>query len=129
MTMQAHPPSGRPRILLVEDDKDIAEVVRAALEPEGYEVVHAATLAAAGPLLHMQPFDLVLCDGLSAEPTSAWQNALTVLGGAGDTPVALFTAHRVDEASARAAGFRAVIEKPFDLSAFVRQVGALAGDG
>ena len=118
-----------PRLLLVEDEVDIAAVVQEVLEPEGYDLTFAATLTAATTLLRQDSFDLVLCDGLSSNPAVAWENALTVLGLAGETetPVALFTAHRPDPDAARAAGFRAIIEKPFDLETFRSQVGALLG--
>ena len=57
----------------------------------------------------------------------AWRNAFTVQGLAGDAPVALFTAHRVDPEATRAAGFRAIIAKPFAVDAFVAQIEALLG--
>ena len=123
MSEQRSGPS--PRVLLVEDEPDIAAVVREALEPEGYEVVYAPTLTAASKALRAGRFDLVLTDGLSSDRAQAWDNARAVLAMAGGTPVVLFTAHRVDAEAACAAGFRAVIEKPFDLDGFLAHVWAL----
>jgi DNA-binding response OmpR family regulator len=48
-------------VLIIDDDLAIAQVVRAALEDEGYQVLHAAHQAAIGPALHAAP-DLILLD-------------------------------------------------------------------
>jgi DNA-binding response OmpR family regulator len=116
------------RLLLVEDDVMVAEVVRDVLEPEGYALIYAATLDAARDALWLDRFDLVLCDGLSANRVTAWENAGAVLALAGSTPVALFSAHPVDESVARTAGFCGVIQKPFDLDPFLQQVQRLLTD-
>ncbi|MDI5942592.1 response regulator, partial [Micromonospora sp. DH15] len=47
------------RILLVEDDRRVAAALSSALTRRGYEVEHAATVAAA---LRAAPCDLVLLD-------------------------------------------------------------------
>src|SRR5215210_3346087 len=117
----------RPRVLAVEDEPDIVAVVREVLAPEGYAVTAVDRVEAAAALLRTGGFDLVLCDGLSSDPRRAWQNALAVLAAAGATPVALFTAHAVAPDRATAAGFRAVLRKPFDLDALLDLVRALTG--
>jgi two-component system, OmpR family, alkaline phosphatase synthesis response regulator PhoP len=50
------------RILLVEDEKDIAELVRYNLAREGYEVTHAASGEEGLRLARAQPPDLMLLD-------------------------------------------------------------------
>jgi CheY-like chemotaxis protein len=117
-----------PRLLLVEDRSDIAAIVRDVLEIEGYALVSVAKPAEAASRLRADVFDLVLTDGLSSDRARAWQNALAVLRMAGRTPVALFTAHAVDEEAARAAGFLAVIRKPFDVDALANCVRTLLDD-
>ena len=118
-------PPPQERILLIEDDAAVQELMQLLLEDEGYAVIVSRTPADATALLDAVAFDLVITDGFSAAPTAVVTNTLDVLAAAGATPVALFTAHRLELDEARAAGFRDLIEKPFDLSAMERQVRAL----
>jgi len=53
---------GRPRILLVDDDEDFRASARALLEGEGYEVVEAASGAAALAAARAQRPDLIVLD-------------------------------------------------------------------
>ena len=52
----------RIRALVVDDDLDIAELVRLALTDEGHEVVIASNGSAALELALVTPFDLILLD-------------------------------------------------------------------
>ena len=117
------PPPQR-RILLIEDDVAVQEVMQVLLEEEGYAVIVSRTPADASALLEAVAFDLVITDGFSAA-TAVVTNTLDVLAAAGATPVALFTAHRIELDEALTAGFRDVITKPFDLDALERQVRTL----
>ena len=110
------------RILVVENEPDIAEVVVAVLQDDGHTLVTATTLDAALASLQANTFDLVLVNGLSADREQAFAHAVTVRRAAGATPVVLFTGHRYDPETARAAGFADVISKPFDLSTFTERV-------
>ncbi|MDB4957933.1 MAG: putative Histidine kinase [Myxococcales bacterium] len=56
------PPRRTAKILAVDDDPDILIVVRAYLEPLGYEVTTASTADQALGIAAAQRFDLVLCD-------------------------------------------------------------------
>ncbi len=127
--MYHRPPclSTHRRLLLVEESAAIVEVVVEVLRPVGFIVETAVTLEAARTSLDGRRFDLVLCDGLSRLQRAAWQTAQEVRAAADGIPVVLFTPHLVDPAAACAAGFAGVIEKPFDLDAFVTRVRALAG--
>jgi two-component system, OmpR family, phosphate regulon response regulator PhoB len=115
-------------ILLIEDDVMIGELVVTVLEDEGYAVVVCLTPLDAMALLHRVSFDLVITDGFSREPGAVFVNTSDLLRSAGATPVALFSAHKLDLELAKAAGFRDVISKPFDLDILVRQVKVLLGD-
>ena len=118
------PPPQR-RILLIEDDVAVQELMQLLLEEEGYAVIVARTPADASALLKAVAFDLVITDGFSAAATAVVTSTLDVLAAAGATPVALFTAHRMELEAARAAGFRDLIEKPFNLDALEHQVRTL----
>ncbi|OQY19939.1 MAG: hypothetical protein B6I34_09070, partial [Anaerolineaceae bacterium 4572_32.1] len=50
------------RILVVDDDKELAEAEQVILEAEGYEVLYAPDGTSALALLAEQPVDLVLLD-------------------------------------------------------------------
>jgi len=50
------------RILVVDDEASIRELLRIVLEGEGYRVAEAGTAAAAAALLASEPLDLVICD-------------------------------------------------------------------
>jgi CheY-like chemotaxis protein len=113
------------RILVVEDDLVLRELVVSVLDDEGYAVIGTELPGDATALLGRVRFDLVITDGFSSKPEVELLEAQAVLEAAGATPVALFTAHRFELDEVRAAGFRDVIEKPFDLETFEQQVRTL----
>jgi CheY-like chemotaxis protein len=100
------------RILLIEDDVAISDLVVTVLEDEGYAVVVCLTPPDAMSLLDRLSFDLVITDGFSREPGAVFVNTANLVRTAGVTPVALFSAHRLDRERAQAAGFRDLITQP-----------------
>lgn len=104
------------RVLLVEDDRMIAQGLQTALRQDGYAVDWVADGRAAGAALHAEHFDIVLLDlGL---PQRNGLEVLRELRRRGDsTPVIIVTAR--DEVADRIAGLDAgaddYIVKPFDL--------------
>jgi two-component system OmpR family response regulator len=113
------------RILLIEDDVVLRDVMVRSLRDAGHRVDVAGTLEEADQLWQMPGFDAVLLDlnlPHSAHPRSGLGSGLTALKSArsrGDrTPVLVLTArNRTDE---RIAGLNAgaddYIGKPFDLA-------------
>ena len=134
-----HEPDGKPTasVLCVDDDRDVAEVVQAILEDEGYavsclyELADDALLRAVGRL---EP-DVVLLDSASAtDYGESWDLAGVITHRRRPVPVVMFTAHSADvaEASAgspraQAAGFAATVLKPFHLDELITAVGTAAG--
>jgi DNA-binding response OmpR family regulator len=118
----SHPPR---RILLVEDDVSVEEMLTTILEEQGYSVVIAHSPAEAIAALAAEIFDLIITDGFSRLPGDVLANAAGLLAAAGTTPVALFTGHRIERAAATTAGLSDLIAKPFDLETFEHQVRAL----
>lgn len=84
------------RLLLVEDEKGIAENLALLLEPEGFQVTSAATQRKAQALLQQQTFDIALVD--IALPDGNGFAACTAIQQAQAIPVLFLTASG-DEAS------------------------------
>ena len=132
------PPDSAPRVLCVDDDRDIAEIVQAVLADEGYaisclySVEDDALLRAVGRL---EP-DCVLLDSASSQAyADSWVVAARLALRQRAIPVVMFTAHSMDSAEARkgasdraqAAHFEAVLEKPFDLDDLLAAVARATG--
>ncbi len=125
----------QPRVLLIDSDADVTDVVVAILTDEGYRVStinltdHAAIAAAVN---RFEP-DCVLLDS-AARPGygHSWDEAAYLRNRERTIPTVMFTAHSVDaqEAAegtsdrARAAGFAAVLPKPFNLDQLLEAVAA-----
>jgi two-component system, chemotaxis family, chemotaxis protein CheY len=115
-------PDPRQRILLVDDTAAVRDVVNLTLEDAGYAVLATALPVNAVVLLNEIDFDLVITDSYSSSPSGTFASTAAVLDAARATPVALFSAHRIDPTDAQAAGFRDVIAKPFDVDVLEQQV-------
>ena len=113
------------RILLVESDADLGALVTGILEDAGYATVAAHAPADAVAILSRVMFDLVLTDSFSQASGAALVTAAELREAAGGTPVVLFTAHRLELDAVQAAGFRDLIEKPFDVGDFERAIRTL----
>ena len=122
------------RILLVEDDPVLRDVMLRSLRDAGNRVDTALNVEDADHLWRVQPFDAVLLDlnlPATASPTSGLASGLTVLLQArsrGDrTPVLVLTArNRTDERIAGLdAGADDYLGKPFDLAEVEARLRAL----
>lgn len=125
-------------VLCVDDDRDVAEVVQAILEDDGYavsclyELADDALLRAVGRL---EP-DVVILDSASAiEYGGSWDLASTIAHRRRPVPVVMFTAHGADateagegtSARAEAAQFAAIVLKPFHVDELLAAVATAAG--
>lgn len=118
----------RKRILIVDDEEDIVNLVRLILEDAGYEV-HADTSGAeALKRLRNENFDLVLLD-IMMPTVTGWEvlRALRSELRTRDIPVALLTARASpqDDNQRHPTDFCDYITKPFesgDLITRVRQI-------
>lgn len=122
------------RILLIEDDPVLCDVMRHSLEEAGHRVDEARTLAQAEHFWRVQPFDAVLLDlnlPVSDAPHAAQGSGLTLLRAArarGDrTPVLVLTArNRTEERIAGLdAGADDYLGKPFELAEVEARLRAL----
>ncbi len=126
---------GQPErhVLVVDDDRDVADVVAAILGDEGYRVTvvdpvsDEAVLESVG---RIEP-DCILLDGSgAAEYGSSWAMAGALSARQRSIPLIMFTAHPRDASEAEAdssarshvAGFAAVLRKPFELDELLQVV-------
>jgi CheY-like chemotaxis protein len=108
------------RILSVEDDPDTAEMLAAALELSGYEVVTAGHARGALNLLLTEPFDLLITDYMLPENDGAWLIRNARAAGRA-LPAVLCTAH---PSPPDLVGVR-VVAKPLDLERFMLEIATL----
>lgn len=129
-------PGRRPRILLIDNDADLGQLVTAIFSDNGAEVTvladmrHDEIAAAVGRL---EP-DCILLDGATPlDYGSSWAESAQLAERERPIPVIMFSAHAGDTAEARAgtsdrsqqARFAAIVSKPFEIDeliATVRQV-------
>lgn len=116
--------ASRRRLLLIEDDRDIARFVSLALEESPLELHQAASLAAARALLARLSFDLVITDLMLPDGTA---EALLEEGwaGADGAPPWLVYSAGLDparEARLRRLGAARLLHKPIPLSLLLATV-------
>ena len=123
------------RILVVEDEEDLALGIRANLEVEGYEVVVAHTGATALRAAASERPDLVLLD-LMLPDTDGYQVLRALREQGVETPVLILTARgeEVDKVRGFRAGADDYLTKPFGvmellvrIEALLRRSGARSG--
>lgn len=128
-----------PRVLCVDDDRDIAEIVQAVLTDEGYSV--SCLYSTEGNVLErtigkLEPDCVLLDSGTSSGYDQAWREAADMATRHRRVPTIMFTAHDLDAEEARqgtsdraaAAAFAAVLEKPFPLDDLLAAVEKATGE-
>lgn len=130
------PSSGR--VLIVDDDRDIGDLVHAILTDEGFAVSllhHQSPDTIRVSVNQLEP-DCILLDGASpGEYGPSWADAAWLSQRERPVPVVMFTAHRaaMDEAEAgesersREAHFSAILPKPFDIDQLLEAVSEAVG--
>jgi len=131
--MPAAAEPGAARILVIDDDRDVGEVVTAILEDEGYEVAtldHISDEAVRAAIGRFEP-DCILLDSADAtDYAESWVTAADMRNRPRAIPTVMFTGHALDAAEASQAtseraveaGFAAVLRKPFHLDELVATV-------
>lgn len=121
-------PADAPRLLIVEDEANIRDLVRQHLEADGYRCVESGHGSEAMALLQAEPFSLVVLD-LMLPGMSGLQLCHQLRTGRvnNDVPVLMLTA-RSDEAD-KLAGFQQgaddYLTKPFSMLELSARVAAL----
>ncbi len=118
-----------PRILIIDDEKDIRDLLRVLLETKGYEVVEAENGDEGLRVFRSMPIDLVMTDilmpekeGLSTimdlKKTNSQLKIIAMSGGAFQSGQYLNFARKF--------GADRILEKPFDVETVMRAVEELA---
>ena len=111
------------RILLVEDEADLAELIRINLELEGYKVALAAHGAVAIQKLKSESFDLVVMDIMmpSMDGITATQHIRLTNN---DIPIMILSASNSskDRINGLKAGADAYMSKPFELEELILRI-------
>lgn len=124
------PDSARPRVIIVDDDRDTREMLTLALELEGFDVGQAANGLRLISAMHVDRPDVILldvmmswidgfelCRAIKKNPTFA------------DIPVIFISARKSaeDEKTGLSAGAVAYFSKPIDMDGLVCRIRALLG--
>ncbi len=116
------------RVLLIDDEPQVRDVLMRMLRLDGHQAVAASTAAEGLDLLTQQRFDLILTD-LGLPDMTGWQLARAAKEGAHSVPVVLVTGWTEEgDRPTLAQGVDAVLAKPFGMVELRRVVRA-AMDG
>jgi CheY-like chemotaxis protein len=113
----------RPRVLVIDDDDDVADVLRLALSEEGYAVATVPHGAAALDILKLHEPDVILLD-LRMPLMDGWSFAerYRAVTGRAPAPIILISGVSDIEAEAKRVGADSYFRKPFDIDELVRAI-------
>lgn len=112
------------RLLIVERDAGVQQLLADLLQEEGYLISQAASLAEAQALLEEQTFHLVLSDLFSITSGDRFAFVERLRAAAFPTPVGVITGWNVAEEEIIKRGFALLVRKPFDLMALFSSIAA-----
>lgn len=115
----------RERILIVDDDKNICELLRLYLEKEGYETYMTHDGESALEIFDERQFDLVLLDVMMPR-VDGWE-ACRRIRAKGNTPIIMLTAkgETFDKVLGLELGADDYVVKPFDTKEVVARIKAV----
>jgi CheY-like chemotaxis protein len=118
------------RVLLVDDDRDICEVLQVVLEGQGAVVTLASSAVEALAALELSMPNVLLSDiAMPGESGYDLMRKIVAREGDGAPPAAALSAQALgrDLKQALASGFRMLLAKPIDSDALIAAVATLAG--
>jgi two-component system OmpR family response regulator len=112
-----------PRILIVEDEPDILELLVDEFTHQGYEVLAAERVAQAERIIRSEVLDAVLSDVRMPDGNGIDLMKLAVREGKGNICLVLVSAFTdISEQDARALGVKCIIQKPFRIRELIDTV-------
>lgn len=123
-------PSTTKRVLCVDDDKDLCELITTWLNLEGFETVTACDAAEALELVSRESFALIILDQKSPAG-GVLELCRTLKDRAASTPILLCSGNPFEPGRAQAAeaGARELLVHDGDMSKLVKAVRRLTSDG
>jgi CheY-like chemotaxis protein len=125
---EARPPKPRSdkrrrRVLVVDDDRDLRDLLAAVLSSAGYEVLTAENGAAALSVLRTVLPDLIILD-LMMPVMNGWQfrEAQSALPDYARIPVVCLSGHHAARHQATALGISGCVLKPFEVDDLIATV-------
>ena len=115
------------RVLIVEDDNSIREMVSLALQDAGYDVLDARDGELAFELLKGAPADVLLVD-LRMPLMDGFEFIRRYHGDGGRAPIIVLSASNDIDLTRHAVRAAAIVEKPFDLNELIATVGRVTGN-
>jgi CheY-like chemotaxis protein len=110
------------RILVVDDEHELASMLKTILEASGNEVTTASSSAAARQVLSGNQFDLVITDMKLERDTAGYEVVQAAKEHPHSPPVLILTAYPVLGRNWRQAGARAMLAKPVNMSVLLETV-------
>ena len=106
--------SRKGRILVIDDEREVGDVLKDALTRDGHQVVYCTDGESGIACVEKEAFDLVITD-LGMPGISGWEVARIVKQVRPGTPVAMVTGwgDRIDPVDAEGRGVDYVVAKPF----------------
>jgi PAS domain S-box-containing protein len=131
---QPAPPSALPfrrgRVLVIDDEPEIAELLQDILTSEGHTVKTAMNGSDGVKLAALSEYDMVITD-LGMPDLSGWEVARRIREAVPTLPVVLVTgwAASIDDDEVRRAGIAEVVQKPFDIEAVLEVTARVLSSG
>jgi CheY-like chemotaxis protein len=119
--LKASLPEAPKRLLVVDDDASVREMLDRVLTGEGYSVRSAPDGESALAQARVSPVDLVLLD-LALPPTDGWNVLERLRARHPALPVIIVTARCGEGEAANRAGADALLEKPLDYPTLLQTV-------
>ena len=128
--MKADPPMRKPKVIIVDDDRDTREMLTLALELEGFDVAQAANGLRLISAMHVDRPDVILLDVMMS-----WIDgfelcrAIKKNPGFGDIPVIFISARKSveDERVGMEAGAIDYFPKPLDMDRLIARMREILG--
>jgi two-component system OmpR family response regulator len=119
------------RILLIEDDKNVAGFVIKGLREAGHNVIHADCAATGRERASHEQYDVIILDRILPDATDGLSVLTSLRAQRNDTPVLILSG--LGEASNKVSGLKAggddYLSKPFAFAELLARVEGLARRG
>lgn len=116
--------SGAARILVVESDEELRDILCTLLIEEGYQTQHVPSLQQALSAVDEQRFHLILADVYVGRSPHSFTEAHILRRHVAPTPLAILTTQKIEPEDPTRQGFAFLVHMPFDLDELLLLVAA-----